>query len=891
MAIIIYTYSNPYKINKEPYWDMVRNCFQLCASQTLVNGLCDQYMDFYKGKLVTMTRFINYLYDDWESDITAINQRATLDNIIEYIDYESIVKDISANEAIISLKRNRKYVLESIRVMFELGMEPNNIQKEKLTDEQKCIVAIYEELINSKNKHFTLKNNFSREEIDFAIEKTINAMTRKENESSIEDINKDVIVVHGIHQFSPVMLRTIEALSKYKTVIILFNYLSDYKNVYQTWLNVYSWFESKIKISSQNNYNDSKNYEGGIIADNMAAIISGSTSAIDYSKKIDVIEFDNQTEFSGYVAKAFELAEKRRIDDKYSHPTLYYMDEQIYSANSSVNEILKVFFPEQFGERNFLDYPIGHFFISITNMWDPNTHEMCIKDMNDICECLSCGIVSEKRAGELSSLFDKCRLVFTNETTIKGIIKRLKRLKNRICSFEENSEKAELERIEYYDISSTQIDLLINGLTELNNIAEQFFFDFNDQKNDFDSFYKKIYNVLVSKVLEKEDIDEEFRSIVQRVLFRLDETKGIEASASFDCLRETMQIYLKQTPLEGKGANWIVRNFEQIDGDVLRKTTSEYVKTYHFACLSDQDMSITHKDEFPWPLDIGFFEIAQEPVDWKYQVYVTSRKEYKNFRRYALVYGLAFSKCKIVLSYIKNRDEKENDLYYLLRILNADIKPYEPEKVDNRRKNGSYIDFEIEKYATFTQYDLMKYRLCRYRFLIESTIERNTIYKDEFLIKSYMAVILEHRARRFFSGKPFIKKHVYDYLIDQMEDLKDDFPFINRLDMTDTVKLALSYIEDNAVLYNKFTRIGNAEIDYMTIREEFLSVFRGKNYNEEELAIHKPATSDEISSELCGDVLDEERFIRSMNRLCEKCASKDACLGPYKAKKKWGEKK
>lgn len=41
-----------------------------------------------------------------------------------------------------------------------------------------------------------------------------------------------------------------------------------------------------------------------------------------------------------------------------------------------------------------------------------------------------------------------------------------------------------------------------------------------------------------------------------------------------------------------------------------------------------------------------------------------------------LVYGLAFSKCKIKLSYIKNAPDQENELYYLLKVLNATPKPY-----------------------------------------------------------------------------------------------------------------------------------------------------------------------------------------------------------------------
>ena len=119
MAITIYTYSNPYEINKEPYFASIQNCFHLCVSQTLVNGLCDQYKDFYKGKLTTVTRFINELYSDWESDSIAISQRAAIDNLIEYMDLSMIVDDISSKDVITSLKRNRSDVVESIRTMFE----------------------------------------------------------------------------------------------------------------------------------------------------------------------------------------------------------------------------------------------------------------------------------------------------------------------------------------------------------------------------------------------------------------------------------------------------------------------------------------------------------------------------------------------------------------------------------------------------------------------------------------------------------------------------------------------------------------------------------------------------------------------------------------------------
>lgn len=488
MAIVIYTYSNPYRLHREPYWGFIKNGFHLCASQTLANGLCDQYKnDFFKGKLTTITRFINTLYDEWESSVTEINQRAVVDNLIGYLSFdEMIAEDINIDDIRLSLKRNRAYVVKSIRVMFELGMNPDYIQDSTLTYEQKCVVEIYRELRRTHNKFFMLRDGFTVEEIDTSITKTMedafrDASYKESNPDRLVEVNKDTVIVHGIHQFSPIMLKTIEMLGVHKNVFILFNYVSDYKNVYQTWLNVYSWFENKITFSPQNFYDHSKDFEGGRIADNMAAMIAGSTATIDYSDRIEVTRFDNQTEFAGYIAKKFEDAERERARDHYKRSALYYMDEQIYAANSNVNDILKIYFPEQFGERNFLDYPIGHFFIAITNLWDAESKGMLIQDINDIYECLSCGIIAEGRKGQVITTFDQCKLYFQDEKTIRRIIKKLKKLKERIEDIDSDSlESKELSRIEYYNVNPDEIDNLITALKALNEVADTFFKDFSD---------------------------------------------------------------------------------------------------------------------------------------------------------------------------------------------------------------------------------------------------------------------------------------------------------------------------------------------------------------------------------------------------------------------------
>ena len=509
-----------------------------------------------------------------------------------------------------------------------------------------------------------------------------------------------------------------------------------------------------------------------------------------------------------------------------------------------------------------------------------------MRDFNDLYECLSCGIILEERRGELISILDKIRLYVNNETSIKGIVKRLKRLKNHIEKIlEDEDEIKEFQRVEYFDVSPAEIDKLIIALNGLNDITKFFYDDFNDANNDFKSFYKKIGDVLISRVLDVEEIDSEFKEIVERVLQRLNEIKDVEANASFDCLRETMQIYLQQVPSEGRGANWIVRNFEQIDGDVLRKNRSPISKTYHFACLSDTDMSITHKDEFSWPLDINFFEVAQAPVDWKYQVFVTSRLEYKNFRRYALVYGLAFSKCAVKLSYIKNERDGESELYYLLRILNAKVKSYEPESDAQHQKKSDYIQIEDYDFGGFNQYDLMRYRACKYRFLMESIIEGKSVYKGEFLLRKYITIMLEHRARKHFEGKSFVRNIVFDYLNEQMDELKDKFLFINHADSIDIVKTSLAHLEKYALHNGKFMVIREKELDYMTKREIFLVAKLTKNSNSDEQDIFKNATQGEVDSELNATSLKDLSYRRSLNALCPNCSEKDVCLESFRTKK------
>lgn len=723
MSVVIYTYHDPYKLKEnEALWREISSCPYFCAAQTLVNGLKAVYgTAFQIGRVTTVKNLTDALYEKWEKTVCAVKQHADIDNIIVNSSGITGISETELKSVKKSFLFNRDEVFTSIRTMFELKMESPNIVDKYLTPEQRFIVFVYKKIIESeKVKDFCLEQNFTEDQINQAIAK---AMTIAEDNSStkkeIEVETLDRIVIHGVHQFSPLLLRAIEEIAKYKKVILLINYQEQYKNIYQTWIDIYSAFDCKIQNYDGVEYYPADvsavSYDGNLLAHNIGKLIDGRREEISVRKPYEIIEFDNMTEFANYVAKIFEDAEKKDPE----HP-MSAMKEQIYAADSSANDILKVYFPEQFGERQFLNYPLGHFFIAIANMWDSETNGITISDMNDIKECLGAGILAEVTTGRLVSIFGKLEALFDGCMSIDDMLSRIKKVKKNKKYVSDEKRQEYLGHISYYSVSLSELEELEKALNELEELASFFYEDFEKRPGNFRRFYKKLKQYLQEKILEERELSEEFTDLVSRVLARLDEVEDIDASASFECLKSTMSLYLVQESKPGKSANWIVRNFEQIDGDVLRTYKEKENSILHFACLTDEDIDSVKRREFTWPLNGDFFEVAQNPVDWKYQVYVKSRKEYKNFKRYALIYGLEFNRGNYKLSFVKRDGDQEREPYYLLKTLGVKKERNIDRRIDDNMEPLSDIQLKNGVSGQYRNYDYYRFKICRKRFLLEN---------------------------------------------------------------------------------------------------------------------------------------------------------------------------
>lgn len=883
MSFSIYTYSNPYEINKELYWDSIKNCPHFCVSQTMANGMMGTYEEMTAGKVSTVENLVKGLFAYWESSECKIKQYTVIDEAITRLKITDNSEKIKQ-----SLRFNRKQLSNSLRILFELDMSIEEMRTDLMTEEQRHLVELYRIIRKSDfAQDFTLKRHFSEAEIENAIRE---GMKLELEDADTSAVDVDTIVIHGVHQFSPMILQTIELVAKYKRVILLFNYQQQYKNVYQTWIDVYSSFDLPIKSQFMNEFKPNpllaNSYEGNLLADRMANLIEGHPEENEEECPFEVMEFDNNTEFASYVAGVFEDALKRQERDKDARKsTLYYMQEQFYAANNSVNNILKIYYPGQFGERHFLTYPIGHFFLSITNMWNAEEGGIQIENMNDIVECLNSGFIKEETPGKLYSIFNRTKEFFVRAKTIDQITDLLGKLKKRIEKAEKDvTEKRIGSRLVYFDVTPEEIDTLVAALEQLDQITKLFYADFEDTENNFKKFYKRIKEFLETRILEAEDLDDEFRDVVKRVLIRLEEVDKIDATGSFDVLKETMAYYLKQEAKKGISANWIVRDFEQIDGDILKSRKQNKDIVYHFACLSDNDMNVTRRDRFPWPLDVTFFEVAQDPIDWKYQVYVKSRREYKNFKRYALIYGLQFNRVKFKLSYVKNVDDKENEMFYLLKILEATRTYPEAKPAGALPETVRHLRLELNPKNNYRQYDFYRYRICKYRFLLESTIEKRAVFRDHFLLLKYLEILLENEARVTLQGQIATEDMLLDTLNDEYRKLERKFEFVKDMhtERMDIITNAKNYLQKSVLRNSKtFPVINPTDNIYMKKREEFIYLRLG-NGDGSFSGYFKDVPQGEIDVRLSSNRVNAVGYAKSFGEWCQYCAVREICLEPYK---------
>lgn len=864
MPFKIYTYEDPYKLDKADFWSEISALPHFCSARTLVNGLKDVLGDKIEGLICPLDELVEHeeVYKQWTDNISRrIHQHSTFTTAFkQLLEKRKISKPFH-----MALEKNQNHFLEAIRLFIELDIPASAIDESQGNPEQKLFVHMLKQA--QQSSLFQFPETPSREKLKEIVvslaKKEVEECTgtpkeRKRCERAI-GITKaqpfEGIVVHGVHQFTPVQLRLLLAMEKMgMTIIFLFNYQRKYSKIYSSWNEIYGCFEVPIHHDTvvreyepstmQNPSNALACALGEICEDRNTAGSPLIRKWHKLYKNVQLIEFANITEYAHFVSNHFDAAIKsysesrsvmERGNDVWSNvAVLRHLDEQVYTANRDVHTLLKIYYPEYAKDRHFLSYPIGQFFSAIYRLWDYERGYILI-DVNAIKECLSSNILSAAPGEVLLRTFYNVEILFENVTTYEEfrqeIVEGYAKNYNHLAATPGTDALSELKILSVYNkYKVTQRDLLalIRAIEEINEIAT-YLFSLDNSHEDYIDFGKHFHNL--EEFLKQRELalaNEQERALIMALQLRLDQIKPEHStfSATFRDLREGLYYYLKQKNDYDQGVDWIVKNFEQIDGDILqskRQFERMQHKVYHFACVSDRDMNMTVNDQLPWPLTEEFIHAAYSPIDLQFQVYYTALGERSNFLRYALFYGLCYNRCDVRLSYVKQYGEEITEAYALLAILGLTPKA---ELVESVKKSAPFtisVGKELTKSIKYDRYQMMDMFLCPYRFFLDYVMEDGPVVQGSFLYQKYFENLLIEAVwkRVGKQNRADAMKYLSKILEQETQKLEPYFKFWKVTEIYDLKSRARNYLIHEIITEGHGTTVKPYDPSHMQTRKFF----------------------------------------------------------------------
>lgn len=939
MGYKIYTYANPFKLNEAHFWNDIKGYPHICTSQVLVEGLKDVYGRAFAPFIYTMDSVLKKVYPNWNDDVEfKINQFVKLSSQIDTLKIDEKIRR--------AYKFNIHEILDSIRFIQELNIDTSCINDSKINNEQKDLINIYESLLKKHSEYFKISNkaNFPelknaflellKEEIDERereylerLEKQVEKLKtagrsgmklRKETKrlekqqkkvKFLEDIqakwsnplmdneiNFKKIIIHGIHRFNPMIVRFINELeslnpSKDFEIIFLYNYEPKFSEIYNTWDKVYSQWDEVANIKKENdavNTNYKRNtfdINETYLGESIGNLLEGNFEDIK-RENIEYLEFDNNTSFANYVAKFYEDTK-----DENNHYSLGKMSEQFYSSNNeAVNDILKVYYPEQFGDRHFLAYPVGQLIISLYNMWDEKDKELKIKP-SLLKECLNTNLFSIGNK-KLSDIYNSIELYFKDVESYIDYANRIDHLIENLQLIQSNDD-ADMRKFSFYSKDIEDVRIFNQALELLNDLAKELFKVNVNEDIDFKEHFELLIRKIKDEMSKENDINKEEKEVINSLIDRFENFENLNIKGSITDLKESIHYYLRQKKNHDP-AKWIVRNFEQIDGDVLRSLKQSDV-TYHFAGLSEKHMQIKVNDQLSWPLTENFFRDAYEDENTHIKIVLNSYKEYKNFLRYSLFYGVYYVKQSVKLSYVKNEENEKEQPYFLLELLGIKPKKFDEEKLDpteqtmkHRRDNIKELDI---KNLTFNREDLQTYKMCEYRYLLDRVIEDGGFYKNEYLCGLYYEILLYEAVLNSITSNLSLIE-VQELIRSEEDRLKQYFPFWkDEIDFYDKRQKVLKWVTQNNYNYqiNLYTPKSYDE-SYLAIKKHFIYAKLTDNESNENKVgyLHSFRRYPNNKNAHKDTINDLKEFIytglvNSNNGIwCDICKQREVCLEGYK---------
>lgn len=592
MSREIYTYTDLLKLGENSLFRDIRYFPQVTVSADLRKGLvgaqAKDYVDgiFASDSRMMVTEFHNLtqaVFEGWGTDQSKFTEMILLSEFVRE-KLNNAAGDKKRTNWLIGCMRNLGSLLSAIILLEQAKVRPEQIsaggeRNLELMLEAWNYLADHDPAIQSFREALNRPNTKALWE----------SILQKAFKIDASFAKQDAIVFHGLYYITPLQEIIISALEEagYR-LIFLIPYDERYPFVYEIWNETYS---------EKRGYPPKKDWhmEKTSAPDPYGDIFCGKKS-VTIHNKLQVKEYASVMEFVNAVK-----------DIKKQGYSIYSSDYK------GANKILKDYFPEEYGDRKILSYPIGQFVSILNQMWDEERQTIILDDDN-LIESFSSGWLSVNGKSGRRYLQDLTYVLpfFKGCHTVSEWTERISLLKqirqDAVEPFLMDMDPEEsvarwqeaignpMANFSMFAVESENLDVILALIQQLLTMATDLFG--NNQVIRVSEHIDKLDQILKRHEVSNEMYAEE-RAIVGDIFEKIGQPSGFDAKVSPSDIANALNMFLCGRFDEGEiqtNRVGLVYPMYQIDAACIKNKSKVHI------CMCDVNAMPGGNKEYIWPL-------------------------------------------------------------------------------------------------------------------------------------------------------------------------------------------------------------------------------------------------------------------------------------------------
>ncbi|SDB54021.1 hypothetical protein [Butyrivibrio sp. INlla16] len=589
----IYTYTERENLYKCSFWQELKNIPQIVVSNDMKRclkgkdkkgkpqGIFKSDRNFSVASFDDLKRII---LSEWNKPENKYLLRASISRLMKRMIEKS--EDEVKKNWLRGCKKNIGGMIDSIQILEEANVIPDDLKY--------CVNADIQLL---KEVWIYLLEN---ETVIGDFKKKMKVLENPDNMCKIlaalfalpENTVIDKVVIHGFYYITPIQERVMDLMEKCGIeLIFLFPYDSRYGFANEIWRKTYWGIKYENKwISEVTNESDPA-----------GEIFEGCS--IEPKNKIVIIEYGSMLDLANGIYKSRNVG------------------SGIYSGNQSeANEILQDFYPEEYGKRRLLAYPIGKFIWCINDMWDEERNEIILTEKK-LLECFSSGWLAKDGNNGKEYVEDVVNLMpfFRDCVSISEWGKRMNVLedihKNSFSEIPKKNDEVEsrwqrvmgnpLGSYSQFSVLPERAHVVMELIRHMLFIAKELFT--SDGEIQIADHIKKLRKI-IAEIDVTDEVYVEEREIVNRILLKIQNDTTSKIKCFPEDAASALELYLNDVFDDGE----IVNDVGDVVYPMFHTESANYLFGKAHICMCDSNSMPGGKASVPWPLSMGAIELLYE---------------------------------------------------------------------------------------------------------------------------------------------------------------------------------------------------------------------------------------------------------------------------------------